>query len=338
MPAGVRARALAAAGALAAIQADDQRARTLLEDAVALSQEAGDPFGLARAQWFLGYCLLAGGEARAAGRPLEAAAAGFRALNAPGWAGMALWDLADAAVLEGDADRARALAAEALELSRRAGFKDGEALALERLGWLALGRDDRTEAERYFREALALQLAHDDWYAVAVAATDLAHLAAAQGEAVQATRLASAAAALCEAIGVEIAAAVRAVHPGLIAKHSRLEADLRATLGEERFATAWAAGHGNTPEEALATVRAVSSGDDAVAVPSAPVPSALAGLSPREREVLALVAEGLSNKEIGEALFISANTVKGHVISLLNKLGADNRTQLVMIANQRGLL
>ena len=80
---------------------------------------------------------------------------------------MALWDLADAAVHAGDADRARALAAEALELSRRAGFKDGEALALERLGWLALGRDDRTEAERYFQEALALQLAHDDWYAVA---------------------------------------------------------------------------------------------------------------------------------------------------------------------------
>ena len=116
-------------------------------------------------------------------------------------------------------------------------------------------------------------------------------------------------------------------------------ADLRATLGEERFATAWAAGSGNTPEEALATVRAVvSSGHEAIAVPSAPVPSALAGLSPREREVLALVAEGRSNKEIGEALFISANTVKGHVISLLNKLGADNRTQLVMIANQRGLL
>ena len=335
--AGRGTRPGACGGRLAAIQADDQRARALLEDAVALSQEAGDPFGLARAQWFLGW---ATGRWRGQGSrpPLEAAAAGFRALNAPGWAGMALWDLADAAVHAGDADRARALAAEALELSRRAGFKDGEALALERLGWLALGRDDRTEAERYFQEALALQLAHDDWYAVAVAATDLAHLAAAQGEAVQAARLASAAAALCEAIGVEIAAAVRAVHPGLTAKHSRLVADLRATLGEERFATAWAAGSGNTPEEALATVRAVSSGHEAIAVPSAPVPSALAGLSPREREVLALVAEGRSNKEIGEALFISANTVKGHVISLLNKLGADNRTQLVMIANQRGLL
>ena len=68
------------------------------------------------------------------------------------------------------------------------------------------------------------------------------------------------------------------------------------------------------------------------------MPSALAELSPREREVLALVARGHTNKQIGEALFISANTVKGHVISLLNKLGADNRTQLVMIANQRRLL
>ena len=61
-------------------------------------------------------------------------------------------------------------------------------------------------------------------------------------------------------------------------------------------------------------------------------------LSPREREVLALLAEGRSNKAIAAALFVSPNTVKTHVASLLTKLGADNRAQLAIIAAQRGLL
>ena len=336
VPAAVRARALAAVGALAAIEAKYQQAQEQLKEAVALSQDGADPFGAARAQWFLGYCLLAGGEAKAAIHHLEAAAVGFRALEMPGWAGMALWDLADAAVMEGDAARAQTLAEEALELSRRAGFKDGEALALERLGWLALGRDDGAEAERYFREALALQLAHDDWYAVAVAAVDLAHLAAGQGHPAPAARLAGAASALCEAIGVELAAAVRAVHPRLVAKHGRLVTDLRATLGEERFATAWAAGHGKTPEEALAVVRAVVSGDEAT-VPLDPIEAALVGLSPREREVLALVARGLTNRQIGDALFISPRTVNFHVTNLLAKLGLESRAAAAAFAVRHGL-
>jgi DNA-binding NarL/FixJ family response regulator len=55
-------------------------------------------------------------------------------------------------------------------------------------------------------------------------------------------------------------------------------------------------------------------------------------LSPREREVLTLVAEGRSNKEIAAALFLSPNTVKTHVASLLNKLHADTRAQLAAIS------
>jgi DNA-binding NarL/FixJ family response regulator len=55
-------------------------------------------------------------------------------------------------------------------------------------------------------------------------------------------------------------------------------------------------------------------------------------LSPREREVLALVAEGRSNKAIAAALYVSPNTVKTHVASLLNKLQADSRVQLAAIA------
>jgi DNA-binding NarL/FixJ family response regulator len=59
----------------------------------------------------------------------------------------------------------------------------------------------------------------------------------------------------------------------------------------------------------------------------APTASAVAALSPREREVLRHVARGLTNSEIAEALVISPITVRNHVSSILIKLGVSNRTQ-----------
>ncbi|CAA9488253.1 MAG: Two-component transcriptional response regulator, LuxR family [uncultured Rubrobacteraceae bacterium] len=61
-------------------------------------------------------------------------------------------------------------------------------------------------------------------------------------------------------------------------------------------------------------------------------------LTPRELEVLRLVAEGLSNRETAARLFVTERTVKFHVSSLLSKLGAGNRTEAVRIAVRRGLI
>ena len=62
------------------------------------------------------------------------------------------------------------------------------------------------------------------------------------------------------------------------------------------------------------------------------------GITPREHEILELIAAGLSNREIAERLFVSENTVKTHSSRLFDKLQAKRRTQAVQLAKQAGLI
>jgi DNA-binding NarL/FixJ family response regulator len=106
-------------------------------------------------------------------------------------------------------------------------------------------------------------------------------------------------------------------------------------------------------EELLTAIRTVAAGE-ALLAPSvtrrliahfahrAPAPpkaaAGLAELTEREREVLALVARGLSNAELAETLRVSMPTAKTHVSRILTKLGARDRTQLVILAYQSGIV
>ena len=64
--------------------------------------------------------------------------------------------------------------------------------------------------------------------------------------------------------------------------------------------------------------------------------SAFASLSPREREVLTLIAEGMSNAQIADRLSISEKTVRNHVSNLFDKLGVWTRAQAIVFAIERG--
>jgi DNA-binding NarL/FixJ family response regulator len=110
------------------------------------------------------------------------------------------------------------------------------------------------------------------------------------------------------------------------------------------------------PADLIQAVRVVARGDallspsvtrrlitDLASRPERPPPSdslgrVLAGLTDREREVMGLVAEGLSNDEIAGRLFLSPLTSKTHVSRIMTKLDARDRAQLVVIAYESGLV
>jgi DNA-binding NarL/FixJ family response regulator len=111
---------------------------------------------------------------------------------------------------------------------------------------------------------------------------------------------------------------------------------------------------GGQPSELLSAIRLVAAGESLldpsitkrlieayIAQPEQAetvTPEGLDELSPRELEVLGLVARGSSNREIAEALVLSPLTVKTHVSRILTKLRARDRVQLVVIAYQAGLV
>ncbi len=103
------------------------------------------------------------------------------------------------------------------------------------------------------------------------------------------------------------------------------------------------------PEELIAALQAVAAGfvviHPALAsitlpspIPQPDPPPPTETLTPREREVLERMAEGLSNKEIAVRLSISEHTAKFHIASIMSKLGATSRTEAVTLAIRRGLL
>ena len=329
----VRAKALAVAGEHATFQGDYEQSLAWLEESVALYQTLDDPFGLARARFFLGDCHMDRGQADLSIRPLEEALASFRQLGATAWAGITLSYLAMAASRMQDDERARTLADEALHLCRQAEFATGMAITFGRLGSQALKEERYEEAEHFFREALALRLKLDDRYGMANQLTELAYVAAARGEAERAARLDGAAAALRQVTGAKITGAHHA-------DYDRLIADLHDTLGQDQFEAEWSASQTRTPEQAVAAAREVISAELARSASASPpvVPSSAAGLTPRELDVLRLLVEGRSDREIGEALFIGTRTVQTHVANLFAKLGVNARAEAAAVAVRRGLV
>lgn len=138
----------------------------------------------------------------------------------------------------------------------------------------------------------------------------------------------------------------------LLRQHSTLKVLILTTFEEDELVQqavhAGAVGYllKDTPSEEVAqAIRAVHRGYAqfgpgilpkmvVTTAPSLPpeLPPGFAELTPREREVLALIGQGANNREIAEALFLSEGTVKNHVTNILGRLGLRDRTQAALIA------
>ena len=119
------------------------------------------------------------------------------------------------------------------------------------------------------------------------------------------------------------------------ARHEATLAALRRKLGDERFGTAWARGLALTPGDAVERARSILT--EPVTNGGGRADPGPAGLTAREIEVLRLLAEGRSNQEIADALFISLPTVKVHVTHLFAKLGVDSRVAAAAFAHRHDL-
>lgn len=179
---------------------------------------------------------------------------------------------------------------------------------------------------RVCTQVLAVLLATDDPAKVALAARTLQERATTQGRRVHVVDLAVAEAVVHARAGSHDAALAQVEHARALAESMGYRGGL-PLLYAARLEVPGPAG------EALRTWL----GPARPAADEASAPSGEA-ISERELEVLQLVSEGLSNPAIGKKLFISTGTVKTHVHRLLQKLGADNRTEAARIARQRGLI
>ena len=286
-------------------------------------------FGLALSLNNLGVvCQEAGQDARAADLHVESLAL-MRKLGDRQGIAHTLLRLGEVRLRLGKQGEAAALAGESLQLFRTLGDQWGTARALLVLGRVNL-RHDEAAALAALREGLAMFHQAGIRLGVIECCEALAEVGALRRQFVQATRLLAAATAQREAID-----AVRTTQGQ--ADHERLYEHLHRALGERDFMVAWVAGGLLTLEQAIA---AGLTAPDVVPdhLLTAPSESALAPrLTRRERQVVALLARGMTNRQIAEQLFNSERTIETHVQKIAGKLGLSRRTQIATWANANGL-
>jgi DNA-binding NarL/FixJ family response regulator len=239
----------------------------------------------------------------------------------------ALRVLGDVEARRGNADRARAHYEASLARARELGPWMAAWTAVH-LANLLTEQRDFGGARALLAEALATYRDGGDRPGLARGLEGCARLAAVTGLAARAVRLAGAAAGLREAVGAPLPP------PERVALDRHLAA-ARAALGARAAGAAWAEGQTLPPEQATAEAQAVLDAPEPGA--RAPAPVRAGPLTPRECEVAALVARGLSNRAIAAELVITEATAERHLGNVFAKLGLTSRAQLAVWALEHGL-
>jgi non-specific serine/threonine protein kinase len=328
-PAAVRAEALVVAAHTAGLLGDTPAAVAYAEEGLALARELGDPLALGRSHYAVGVVCAYSGDAARAAAPYEEAVSLLRKSGVTSWEALALAELGDTRLMTGDVAAAVPLLDEALTLLRRVENPFGIAVTLGERAHAARMQGDQVLAARLFAESIAVAEEIGISRLVLGAVAGLAGVALALGQPARAARLLGAVETEGETNGIG-----RLGH----ADHTaRILAEVRASLPELTFTTAWDEGRNLPVAEALADALAIAA---STVEPPQPVPGDASGfrLTAREVEVLLLLVEGHSDRQIGEALFIGARTVQTHVANLFAKLGVNTRAEAAAVAVRSGIV
>lgn len=319
--------------AVARLSGDRDTARTLYTESLAISKLLDDRWGIAQAKQYLGITLWFEGDSHAAEPMAEDGLAIFRELGCR-------WDIANALFncacikwsLE-DYGPSQALGEESLTLMRRLGDRRGVARALFHLGDIALLRGDFVRAAPFYRDCLTIFNELGNRWFVAQSLMYTAWLSI-EGYKNRAARLLGAMQALRKSIRSPVPEFDRPAY------ERRLEM-IQEQLDGEIFRAEWAIGQ-NMPlaeavqyaYETLDLILEPPEGSTDAKTHRATSPSHAhqIQLSPREQQVLRLVATGLTDAQVAEQLIISPRTVNTHLNSIYNKLGVSSRMAAVHYA------
>ena len=335
----LRAKVLNRLGSLLIWQGKAQSSRVAIEDALALGRTLEDGDIIARSLGQLGRRAANFGSPeegmREAIQLLEEALALRQQLGDRRGVANIHAQLAGIALGQRQYERAEHLGREALTAYREVDDDTGATVPLVMLGMAAGEQGDTARAVSLMRQGLeAGGRLQDRRLLLLVSNMVVWWLSGEQGDAERLGVLLGAAEAMGDAIEPMSGGWRKTRTPDAAAA-------LRARLGTERFEAALREGRSLSFAQISALVALVLNevgADGSHAEEASGKTRRHLLLSKREEDVLRLVAEGLTNKEIAQRLIVTENTVKTHVTSLFNKLGVDSRAQAVAVAANGGLL
>ena len=320
--------ALGAAAALALLQGDLRDASHLVHQELPLARDLDDPYGLLVALINAGLLAYSQSELHASREyfqeahrlavTLEAEDPQVRAIT-----GTIMGNLGSIAMAEGDLASATDAFAASVASLRQVNYPWASLGPLVNLGVLHLWQGDASHAAALLSEAIAAATTTRDPRQTASLLLALASLFIERGQPTLGAQVLGTADRLTTSLRVPYDPAERLLRERTVDAAS-------TALGERAFTAALAVGRETTADAMLARARISVAPSQRV---SGPPP-----ISPREAEVLDLAAQGLTDREIGDALYISQRTVSNHIARALAKLGVHTRHEATELAQQMGWL
>ena len=325
-----RARVMDIAGALAVHRCDYEQAKAYVTRGIALARKQQSTHFVAWGLLSLGRLALYGGDYEQADHHLAESLALFGTEGDEIGVASALLYQGITACHQGDYERTGALLDQCRPKLQEAGDTIALARALHGLGTAARQQQDLLAAQGHFEEMLRLAMEQGARLEIAQGLEALAGLAAVQGHVQPAVQLFAVADRLLETIGTSLPV-------GLLLGHDQDMHATRAALGPEPFAQAWAAAREITLDQAVALALSLPRAGAQQITALQAEKKRYGGLTRRERQVAALVAQGNSNAQIAEELVIAVRTVETHMTHILDKLGFGSRSNVAAWAIAQGL-